>query len=188
MIPNHWHLLKTSKALENTFSVEPIIASRQNKSLKQLIGGYTIPNNKNIKKSSNKYKGKCTPCKSEVRPLCCLQLQNTHSFRSKKNWRIFTIFHQVNCKGDFVIYLLDCKKYHIQYVGKGETDFNLRLNKHRKDAWKADVILASHHFAIKDHIFNIDASFIIIEQIQKSTLSGARKIYYNKERTFRSWK
>ena len=39
-----------------------------------------------------------------------------------------------NCKSDFVIYLLECKKCHIQYVGKAETDFNLRLNNHHKDA------------------------------------------------------
>ena len=71
------------------------------------------------------------------------------SFRSQQNARIFTIFYHVNCKSDFVIYLLECKKCHIQYVGKAETDFNLRLNSHRKDVYKADVITASRHFAMK---------------------------------------
>ena len=75
-------------------------------------------------------------------------------------------------KSDFVIYLLECKKCHIQYVGNAETDFNLRLNNHRKDAYKADSIPASHHFATKDHIFNRVASFIIINQMCKSTLSN----------------
>ena len=41
---------------------------------------------------------------------------------------MFTIFHQVNSKSDFVIYLLERKECHMQYVGKAETDFNLRLN------------------------------------------------------------
>ena len=77
-----------------------------------------------------------------------------------------------SCKSDFVIHLLECKKCHIQYVGKAETEFNLRLNNHRKDAYKSDSIPASRHFATKDHIFNRDASFIIIEQIRKSTLSN----------------
>ena len=48
------------------------------------------------------------------------------SFRSQQNARIFTIFCHVNCKSDFVIYLLECKKCHIQNVGKAETDFSLR--------------------------------------------------------------
>ena len=47
------------------------------------------------------------------------------------------------------MYLLECKKCHIQYVGKAETDFNLRLNNHRKDVYKADAIIASCHFAMK---------------------------------------
>ena len=55
----HWSILKTNKA----FSVEPIIAFRKTKSLKQLIGGNTIQNDKIIKKSRSKYEGKCTPCK-----------------------------------------------------------------------------------------------------------------------------
>ena len=72
IIQNHWSILKTNKALEKTFSVEPIIAFRKNKGLKQLIEGSTIQNDKNIKKSSNKYEGKCTICKSGIRSLCRL--------------------------------------------------------------------------------------------------------------------
>ena len=45
-----------------------------------------------------------------------------------------------NCKGDFVIYLLECKKCPIQHGDKAEADFSLRLNDHRKDACKADSI------------------------------------------------
>ena len=45
---NHWSILKTNKALEKTFSVEPIIAFRKSKSLKQLIGR-NIQNKKKIK-------------------------------------------------------------------------------------------------------------------------------------------
>ena len=60
---------------------------------------------------------------------CCLQVQNTHSFCSQQNGRIFTTVHQVNCKSNFVMYLLECKKCHIQYGGKTETYFKLRLTK-----------------------------------------------------------
>lgn len=36
-------------------------------------------------------------------------------------------------------------------------------------------IPASYHFAMKDHIFNRDASFTIFEQIRKRTLSRGTK-------------
>ena len=50
------------------------------------------------------------------------------------------------------------------------------MNNHRKDLrmYKADVIPASRHFAVKDHIFNVNGSFIVIEQIRKS-ISGETK-------------
>ena len=73
---NHRSILKTSKA----FSVEPVIAFRKKKKKKtwnNLLEGK--PSKTNI----NKYKGKCTSCKSGIRSLHCLQVQNTHSFRSK---------------------------------------------------------------------------------------------------------
>ena len=137
IIQNPWSILKTSKALEKTFSVESIIAFCKKQKSETTHWRKYDPKRKNIKKSGNKYEGKCTPCKSGMRSLCCLQVQNTHSFRSQQNGRIFTIFHQVSCKSDFLIYRSECQKCHIQYVGKTETDFNLRLNNHLKDVYKA---------------------------------------------------
>ena len=67
-------------------------------------------------------------------------VKNTHSFRSQQNEWILTIIQQVNCKSDFVIYILECKKCQMQYVGNAETDFNSRLNNHRKDVYKLYAI------------------------------------------------
>ena len=78
IIQNHWPILKTNKTLQKTFSIEPVIAFRKKKkkkkSLKQLIGGNTIQNDKNIKKSNSKYEGKCASCKSTIRSLVCFQV------------------------------------------------------------------------------------------------------------------
>ena len=118
----------------------------------------------------------------QSKQIYCLYVQNTHSFRSQQNGWIFTIFHQFNCKSDFVIYVLECKRCHIQYVGKAKTNFNLRLKNDRKDVYKADAIPLSRHFAMKDHIFNKRASFITIEQIRKSALSREIKKKLLKQR------
>ena len=53
----------------------------------------------------------------------------------------------------------------MQYVGKVETAFNLRLNYHRKDTKKPNSILASKHFQEKGHNFNKHAKFISIEEL-----------------------
>ena len=61
--------------------------------------------------------------------------------------------------------MLECTKCKIQYVGKAGTEFNIRLNKHRKDVWKPDAIPASCHFSGKNRNFNTHVKFILIEQI-----------------------
>ena len=59
------------------------------------------------------------------------------------------------------------QKCKIQYVGKIETPFNVRLNNHRHDAYNPteDTIPAAKHF-FTNHDFNRDAKFIIIEKIK----------------------
>ena len=61
----------------------------------------------------------------------------------------------------YIYILLECSKCKIQYVGKAETEFNIRLDNHRKDVWKPDAIPASCHFSGKSHNFNTHAKFIL---------------------------
>ena len=62
--------------------------------------------------------------------------------------------------------MLECTKCKIKYVGKAETESNIRLNNHQKDVWKPDAIPAIRHFPGKDHNFNTHARFILTEQIR----------------------
>ena len=70
---------------------------------------------------------------------------------------------RVNCKSSFVIYLLECYICNIQYVGKSETPFNIRLNNHRKDVKNPNAIPACKDFNRHDHDFNKHGKIIIIE-------------------------
>ena len=58
----------------------------------------------------------------------------------------------------------------IQYAGKAETLFNIRLNNHRKDAngKNPKAIPASIHFTQPGHNFNKHAKFTLIEQINNT--------------------
>ena len=48
---------------------------------------------------------------------------------------------------------------------------NLRINNHRKDVLKLNAIPANRHFAQRDHDFNSDAKFNIIEKLQNTKVS-----------------
>jgi len=66
---------------------------------------------------------------------------------------------------------MECTLCKLQYVGKAETPFNIRLNNHRKDATgnNQKAIPASMHFKQTGHNFNKHAKFTLIEQIKNTT-------------------
>ena len=65
---------------------------------------------------------------------------------------------------------MECTLCKIQYVGKAETSFNIRLNNHRIDANgnNPKAIPASIHFKQPGHNFNKHAKFTLIEQINNT--------------------
>ena len=79
-------------------------------------------------------------------------------------------FSKLNCKSSFVIYLMECTLCKIQYLGKAETPFNIRLNNHRKDANgnNPKAIPASIHLKQPSHNFNKYAKFTLKEQFNKT--------------------
>ena len=165
IVMKHWHLLHINPNLAEIFQSPPILAFRRKKNLRDIIGTKLIENGKVKRKFTNQIQGKSTPCLANNRTLCCKQVLHTTTFRTNQTNRIFQIYHYLNCKSKYVIYLLECTKCKIQYAGKAETEFNIRLNNHRKDVWKPDALPASRLFSDERHNFNTHGKFILIEQI-----------------------
>ena len=130
IVMKYWHLLHINPSLAGIFQNPPILAFRRNKNLRHIIGTKLIENDKAKRKFTNKMQDKCRPCLINNRSLCYKQVADTTTFRSNQTNRIFQIYHNLNCKSQYVIYLLECTKSKIQYVGKAETEFNIRLNNH----------------------------------------------------------
>ena len=70
---------------------------------------------------------------------------------SQQAKKIYKTFHNFNCTRNYVTYLMECILCYNQYVGKAETNFNIRLNNHQKDAKKVDAIMACKHFKQESH-------------------------------------
>ena len=106
----HCHLLHINLNFGEIFQSPPILAFRQNKNFRDITGTKLIENGKVKRKFMNKIQGKCTPCLARNRSLCCKQVVHTTTFRSNQTNRIFQIYHNLNCKSKYVIYLLECTK------------------------------------------------------------------------------
>ena len=183
-INKHWDILKVDPNLEQIFQEKPVMAFKRNKNLKDMIGQKTLLNNKVVRKKPIKtHKGLCSPCNSHGNNICCKQIRNTDEFQNNGTKEKFKIFHRVNCRSKFVIYLLECILCMIQYVGKSEWPMNIRMNKHRNDALKEDAIPICRHFNQCSHNFRDHARFTIIEQLndQGKSLQTMRKILEARE-------
>ena len=58
----------------------------------------------------------------------------------------------------------------IQYIGKSETSFNIKLNNHRKD------IEAYKHFNNYEHTFSKHGKFVVTEQLRKINTTPAETL------------
>ena len=139
--------MNVNPEIKKVFENKPLLPSCKNKKLRQLIGWNTIEKNKKLLTTNKFTNGKCSPCFSNSRTLCCKQVIKTEHFKSNQTNRTFRIFQKTTCKSNFIIYLLECELCKIQYVGKAETAFNIRLNNHRKDVKDPKAIPVDKHFS-----------------------------------------
>ena len=132
----------------------------------------SIEYNCSINKNAMRTRVPCnsTPC------LCCQQLFSTATIKSNETNKTFKIYHRVNCKGSCVVCLLECYTCNIQYVGKSETPFNLRINNLRQDVKNPDAIPACEHFNRHDLEFNNHGRIIITEQLRDISTTSAETL------------
>ena len=91
IVRKHWHILNISRTLQGLFQEEPITAFKRNRNLKELLGSNCIENGK-VKRAKNKFAiGKCSPCLSKTRNLCCSQLTSTMTSVNKQKENLKSI-------------------------------------------------------------------------------------------------
>ena len=166
-----WSILNICKTLQGLFQEGPATAFKRNRNLKELIRSNCIKNGKVKRAKSTFTTGKCSRCLSKTGNLWCIQLASTMTCISQQVKRKFKIYHKVNCKSEYVIYLMECTLCNRQYVDKAETALNIRLNNHRRDTKDPNAILACRHFQQQGRNFNCHAKFIIIGTLVNTSSS-----------------
>ena len=77
---------------------------------------------------------------------------------------------------------MECRICRIQYIGKSETKFNIRLNNHRKDVNRQNAPYADQHFKLPNHSFNHHARLTLIEQLDNMKIDKDLAILRLKKR------
>ena len=175
IIQNRWDILTLKPEFKEIFKEPGLLAYRRPENIKDIISSNTIINDKVYhSKSSPKIIKSCLPCNSK-KCLCCNHLRPTNSFTSTTNNRTFNIYHNSDCKSSKVIYLLECTRCNIQYVGKSEWPLHIRVNNYRhriRSTNPSNLIPIEEHFRLPNHSFKDDAKFTIIERLESATLDA----------------
>ena len=171
-----WHFLQSKERLAHIFRERPVIAYRRSKSLRDILASTKLTGR--IPEGNTITMGSCGPCN---KPKCSryVLINKTSTFASTwRDGKVFDILHTANCQSTFVIYIIECRISRLQYVGKSETAFNLRLNNHRNHIKRGvNSCELSEHFLhnSRSHDFGKGATITINEQIKQSNMTIERK-------------
>ena len=163
IINKDWHLLQINSNLRTVFEQDLLTAYRGDKNLGDLTGSKKVLDGIVVRKNMSKKQLCCRPYLTRKGNMCCPHVLKTNTFTRYEAGETFQFFHQLNCKSSHLIFLLPCQICQLQYVGKSEISFSIRLNNYRKDSKKKDPILAGKHLQNSNHNFQRDAKFTIIE-------------------------
>jgi hypothetical protein len=169
-IDDNWNILSINPEIAPLFKDKPILAYRRNRNLQNILCKHKLENGLPISKKQRKI-GKCRPCWGRRNNKCCKQMVTTSHFTNRKTGKVFNILHNLNCKSFNVIYLIECTLCNNKpYVGKTETQSNVRTNSHRSEAKKPDSIAIDRHFfENKDHDFEKHAKITLIEKLENTS-------------------
>ena len=101
--------------------------------------------------SSHDHKWKTCSC-------CSRSLTLVHSKVTKNS--NYTLYFTI-----FIIYLVQCALCKVQYAGKAETAFNIRLSDQSKNINHSKSIFTNFHFRESVHSFKLYAKFMLFEQL-----------------------
>ena len=127
VIRKNWHILQINPEFRNLFVNKPKVVFKRKKYIQDIIGGYLIKDRKVAMNKLQTRQDKSKACNTTRSALCYMQVVNTNTFRSNQTKPVFNIYHNTPYKSRWIIYLLECILFTIHYVGKSETNFNIRL-------------------------------------------------------------
>lgn len=154
----HLPTLHISERLQSAFPAPPIVAFRRAPNLRDLLVRAELKSPAPPTTIGN------SPCGNR-RCKTCVHIMSTNNFRSNSTGRTYKLRASFTCKTRNVVYLIQCKKCGIQYVGETEKALHIRLNGHRSDVKtrKLEKPVAAH-FNLPDHDIS-DLQIMGIERI-----------------------
>ena len=185
IVKKHINILQSSANCKQVFPHPPVIAYKRNASLRDLLVHSELPQNK---PSNQQPAGihKCNHPRSLTYPFL-QEGQTNYIFFNINESRKITDY--ISCNSKNLIYLIQCKKCHSQYIGETKRKLNERFGEHRRSILNHHQLLnptpVSLHFNQPGHSIN-DVQLIPLELIRskRDSVRKAREAHLiNKAKT-----
>ncbi|KAI8495640.1 hypothetical protein Bbelb_266120 [Branchiostoma belcheri] len=145
IIKKYWNLVQLSSRTRDIFQDPPLVAYRRNKNIKDMLV------RARISKENRNFFLKFVPSGSfpceKNRCTNCAFVKKANNFKSHRTGKCYAIRTHINCQSKNIVYLIQCKKCGVQYVGETKQTLANRLNGHRSainTCTKKDTPVSAH--------------------------------------------
>ena len=159
ILRDHQCVIDISPRLTEALPKCPLVAYRRPPNLRDLLVRAAF------KQQRETYKGN-SPCQH---PRCkaCAHIKTGTVFNSTTTGAQFRVKATADCGTSNVVYLIECRRCAIQYVGETENALRVRLTGHRSDIKHRRIEKpVAKHFSLPDHSME-DLKLMVIEKIHR---------------------
>ena len=159
ILRDHQCVIDISPRLKGALPKCPLVAYRRPPNLRDILVRAAF------KQQRETYKGN-SPCKH---PRCktCAHIKTGTMFNSTTTGAQFRVKATADCGTSNVVYLIECRRCAIQYVGETENALRVRLTGHRSDIKHRRIEKpVAKHFSLPDHSME-DLKIMVIEKIHR---------------------
>jgi hypothetical protein len=157
-LKEHWPILLAER--NSAFkSKKAIIAYKRPPNLRDHLVRALFCPEKTTQEETNNGSTKC-PKKC----ITCKYMKITKTFESMQNHQTYNIGCTIDCQTENVVYLIECRKCPLQYVGETKNSINYHLIRHRASHKARKEEPVAEHFNSHEHTIN-DLTITGIEKI-----------------------
>ena len=157
--------------MKNVHSYKPILAFKRPRNLRDFLVHSSF-HDAASHFSQSCDRRRCSHCKNYIK---------TDVFTSSRTQNSFNLRFSTDCTSQNVIYLIECKRCKMQYVGQTNQQVSKRMNSHRFDIKNYDsqgyASNVASHFNLDSHSMT-DFSFLSIDVVSNEMTRLCKETYW----------
>ncbi len=156
-------ILKNNYECTELLKSKFLIAHRRPKNLRDMLVKSRLPT-----------QGPINPPKTNCNCITCNHWIKTSTITSKSTGETFPIDTTIHCQSRNIIYMIECQKCGLQYIGESSRTLRERYTEHRSKINKQYDVIIARHFNYPDHSIN-DVTITGVSKLTNNNTNQRRR-------------